>query len=422
MKEIPLNTVEKQSLSVLIDGVLFELAFKLCNGIMAATIIRDGVTIVENRRVVAGVGIIPQGDREAGNFLILTNNDDLPYFSRFAATDVLVYANEEETIAFREQLNQIVIRKDVKPVTPPKPEIKQPLITKQPANTSVNELDNITLSVVADNAISYQWRKDGEVLLDQTEPTLVINKAELTDAGNYTVIVTGEKYSSAVQSSPAMVVVTALAKPSFTAQPVPLVKPTTGPYSGDNLFFFGENQSLSITGAAVSRARWYQWQVLQEDGITWADLPDQISADLNLSNPAEGTYRLTAGNSNGTAISDEMTVINAYLFMQNDSANVAGSQFSLLKVDNSHYEMVNPVVSAGTNRPLGAFIRRVAEPNTNVSGVPVTAPTSVSSAPAVVSTTATTGRQTNIKLLATGTADVTISFGPLKSIVHFEVK
>lgn len=422
MKEIPLNMVEKQSLSVLIDGVLFELAFKLCNGIMAATIIRDGVTVVENRRVVAGVGIIPQGDREAGNFLILTNNDDLPYFSRFAATDALIYANEEETTALREQLNQIVIRKDIESVVPPKPEIKQPLITEQPVNTSVNELDKITLSVTAENVISYEWRKDGEVLPNQTKSVLTIDNAELTDAGNYTVVVTGEKYSSAVQSSPAMVVVTALATPSFTAQPTALVKPTTGPYAGNNLVVYPADGNLVITGAVASRARWYQWQKLQDDGSTWSDLPGQTNADMNLTSPDDGVYRLVASNSSGSVASDEATAIGAYLFMQNDSATNAGSQFSLAKIDNTHYSMVNPVVSATTDRPLGAFIRRLIDPGVNVSGVAVTFPTSVPSAPDIVSVSAIAGRQTKVRLLATGTANVSVTFGPLTSVVNFEVK
>lgn len=109
MKEIPLNMVEKQSLSVLLDGNMYELSLKTCNGIMAATIIRNGVTIVENRRVVAGVGIIPEGHLEDANFIILTYNDDLPYYAEFAGTHVLVYANPEEVVEIRKQLNNVVV-------------------------------------------------------------------------------------------------------------------------------------------------------------------------------------------------------------------------------------------------------------------------------------------------------------------------
>ena len=109
MKEIPLNAIERQSLSVLIDNVMYELSFKLCNGIMAATIVRDGVILIENRRVVAGVGIIPEGHLEDANFLILTYDDDLPYFSDFNTTHVLVYANPEEVVALRQQLNNITV-------------------------------------------------------------------------------------------------------------------------------------------------------------------------------------------------------------------------------------------------------------------------------------------------------------------------
>lgn len=109
MKEIALNIVERQSLSVLLDNVMYELSFKLCNGIMAATVIRDGVTLIENRKVVAGVAIIPEGHLEDANFLILTYNDDLPYFKEFGTTHVLVYANRDEVVELRNQLNQIVV-------------------------------------------------------------------------------------------------------------------------------------------------------------------------------------------------------------------------------------------------------------------------------------------------------------------------
>lgn len=99
MKEIALSVFERQSLSVVLEGSLFELAFKECNGIMAGTVIRDGVTLVSNRRIVAGVPIIPEGHREEGNFIIFTDNDNLPYYSDFQVSNVLVYLTMEEVEA-----------------------------------------------------------------------------------------------------------------------------------------------------------------------------------------------------------------------------------------------------------------------------------------------------------------------------------
>lgn len=101
MKEIPLKVFARQSLSIMLEQSLYEISLKECNGIMAATIIRDGVTIVSNRRVCAGMTIIPEGHLEEGNFVILTENGEIPYYTGFESTDVMVYFTVEEIAAIR---------------------------------------------------------------------------------------------------------------------------------------------------------------------------------------------------------------------------------------------------------------------------------------------------------------------------------
>lgn len=420
MREIKLNPVEKQSLSVLIDNVLFELSFKLCNNIMAATIIRDGVTIVENRRVVAGVGIIPEGDREEGNFMILTDNDNLPLFSQFATTSLLVYADEAETAEFRRELQQIVLRKPVKSTVVPKPPVKQPAITTQPTGKTVAAFGTLTLSVVADNAVSYEWRKDN-IIVGDNSATYTDNYVQPEDSGKYRVIVTGEKYSAAVSSDEVDVVVTPPPKPTFKTQPIALAEPTAGPYAGKKVVVWAAGKPLSITGAEGNVTSSYQWQMLDTDGTTWINIDGQTSRDLVLNSPTETSYRLMITNVTGSATSGELSAFEAYLFMQNDSATGAGTQFSLKKLDNDHYEMVNPVVGT-TDRPLGAFIRKTNAPTVNITGIGVNGPTAASDAPTVATATAeSTGRQTKVKILAKGGATVSISYGPLTSYIKIEV-
>lgn len=101
MKEIPLKVFARQSLSIMLEQSLYEISLKECNGIMAATIIRDGVTIVSNRRVCAGMTIIPEGHLEEGNFVILTENGEIPYYTGFESTDVMVYFTVEEVESLR---------------------------------------------------------------------------------------------------------------------------------------------------------------------------------------------------------------------------------------------------------------------------------------------------------------------------------
>lgn len=103
MKEIPLKSVERQNFTIELEGSLFDITIKECNGIMTATIIRDSVKLVENRRICAGMTLIPDGHLEEGNFAFVTDNDNLPYYTRFGSTDILLYATVEEVEAFRTQ-------------------------------------------------------------------------------------------------------------------------------------------------------------------------------------------------------------------------------------------------------------------------------------------------------------------------------
>jgi len=96
MKEIPLKQFSRQSLSVVLENSLYELSLKECNGIMAVTVVRDGETIVSNRRAVAGSPIIPSRYLNDGNFFILTNNADLPYYTGFESSDTFIFLTNEE--------------------------------------------------------------------------------------------------------------------------------------------------------------------------------------------------------------------------------------------------------------------------------------------------------------------------------------
>lgn len=96
MRDIPIKVFARQSLSVMLEQSLYEISLKECNGIMAATIIRDGVTLVENRRVCAGMTIIPEGYLETGNFVILTFDGEIPYYTDFESSDNMVYLTIQE--------------------------------------------------------------------------------------------------------------------------------------------------------------------------------------------------------------------------------------------------------------------------------------------------------------------------------------
>jgi len=78
-----------------------------------------------------------------------------------------------------------------------------PIIISQPLGVSVTLGNRAAFSVVASGAIplTYQWRKDGAPLLNQTSSTLVIAVANLSDIGSYDVVVSN--VSGSVTSTPA---------------------------------------------------------------------------------------------------------------------------------------------------------------------------------------------------------------------------
>jgi probable HAF family extracellular repeat protein len=71
------------------------------------------------------------------------------------------------------------------PDTIPSPHVA---ILVPPQSLSAAVGDGITLNVIATNATSFQWIKDGIVLKDATNSTLVINNASDSDSGQYRVI------------------------------------------------------------------------------------------------------------------------------------------------------------------------------------------------------------------------------------------
>src|SRR5207245_4976328 len=66
-----------------------------------------------------------------------------------------------------------------------------PTITAQPASQVGNAGDSVSFSVVAvgTEPLTYQWRKDGELLAGATQSSLTLTNLQGSDAGNYDVVV-----------------------------------------------------------------------------------------------------------------------------------------------------------------------------------------------------------------------------------------
>ena len=104
MQEIPLQALPNQRFTATLDGTLFALHLQtLPNGTCVASIARDNETVIRGVRVMPNRPIIPyryhEGD--AGNFAMLTPNDEYPVYTEFGITQTLVYASAEELDALR---------------------------------------------------------------------------------------------------------------------------------------------------------------------------------------------------------------------------------------------------------------------------------------------------------------------------------
>lgn len=98
---IPLDDVPNQELTVRLDDARYVLRLKVAGAVMVADITRDGVTLLQGTRVLAGEPILPYKYQEAGNFLLITDDDELPAYEQFGVTQSLVYLSIAEIEALQ---------------------------------------------------------------------------------------------------------------------------------------------------------------------------------------------------------------------------------------------------------------------------------------------------------------------------------
>jgi hypothetical protein len=97
MIAVPLQPVANQSFTVTLGGSRYAFALKESNGIMCADVVRDEVELLHGHRLVASAPMLPYRFlQDRGNFVLLTENDELPYYTQFGYTQQLVYLTADE--------------------------------------------------------------------------------------------------------------------------------------------------------------------------------------------------------------------------------------------------------------------------------------------------------------------------------------
>lgn len=99
---IPLQAVPNQSLSVVVDGINYELEVKTAVNVTVITVTRDNELIITSTRAVFGTPILPYRYLEDGNFIFTCTTDDtLPIYTNFGVTQFLSFYTADELEAIR---------------------------------------------------------------------------------------------------------------------------------------------------------------------------------------------------------------------------------------------------------------------------------------------------------------------------------
>lgn len=168
-----------------------------------------------------------------------------------------------------------------------------PSITTQPAGASVPADRDAVFSVQASGTrtLAYQWRRDGIDLQGEVEPTLRLARAQQSDIGDYSVVVSNSG-GTATSSAAHLDVGYAPVAPFILRQPV-------GRDVG-----YGRGFTLSVT-AKGTPAPAYQWQL---DGTPIAGATSASYSVARAQSAHTGGYSVVATNSSGTVMSDTARV------------------------------------------------------------------------------------------------------------------
>lgn len=98
---IPLQALPNQELSVVLSGSVYDLTFTAVGTVMAYTLARDNVTLLSGARAVAGTPLLPYRYQEAGNFILITDDGAIPFYTAFGVTQTLLYYTAAELEAIR---------------------------------------------------------------------------------------------------------------------------------------------------------------------------------------------------------------------------------------------------------------------------------------------------------------------------------
>ena len=178
-----------------------------------------------------------------------------------------------------------------------------PVITTHPMNQSVKVGDTLNLSVVVSGTgnIQYQWQHNQTDLTGQNQQQLTISSVQLTDAGQYRVIITTPGGSAVSESA----VVTVDAS-------TPIEVPTITQHPSSQTVAVGAEIQLTVVANGAGPLS-YRWQY-NDLNIPGASNPEFVISDAQTAD--SGNYKVVVSNAAGSATSEVavVTVTQAPVF------------------------------------------------------------------------------------------------------------
>lgn len=99
MRVVPLEQLPNQSLSINVDGNRWDLRIKVATNSMVIDISLNDQVIILGQRITVGWPVIPYDYLATeGNFIFLTENEEMPDWNMFGITQQLLYVSPGELV------------------------------------------------------------------------------------------------------------------------------------------------------------------------------------------------------------------------------------------------------------------------------------------------------------------------------------
>lgn len=98
---VPLIAVPNQNFTITLDNILFNISIKSVINFMTIDISQNNSVVLSGMRMIPDALLIPYKYLEAGNFVVVTANEEYPIYTEFGATQFMFYFTQAELEAIR---------------------------------------------------------------------------------------------------------------------------------------------------------------------------------------------------------------------------------------------------------------------------------------------------------------------------------